>query len=109
MNSVDDIVKIKDLLKIPGVNAVAVGNKIKAGKKQDEVAIRVYVNKKRKKDEIPENELIPERIRGVSVDVMEGGKPTIAHGAAGMLPDDSVYSTLVTSLERYFLTLVLNP
>lgn len=98
MGSVDDIVKIKkeveqDLLKIPGVNTVAVGNKIKDGKKQDEVAIRVYVSKKRRKDDIPENERIPERVKGISTDIVEGGRPVIAHGQPGV--DTTIHPKLM--------------
>lgn len=85
MKSVDEIVKLKkeveqDLLKIPGVFAVAVGNKLKDGKKQDEVAIRVYVKKKRSKGEIPESEHIPEKIKDVSTDVIEREQHIISHG-----------------------------
>ena len=60
----------KDLLKIPGVNAVDVGFKYVNGKKTDEIAIRVHVTKK--KDKVPANEKIPAEINGIKTDVIEG-------------------------------------
>ena len=69
----EEIRKIKeeveeDLLKLPGVTGVDVGQKIVRGQKTDELAIRVYV--KEKKD-VSEEEMIPKRIRGISTDVIE--------------------------------------
>lgn len=76
MKSLDDIKKIKrdadeKLLSIPGVHSLAIGRKIKDGKQTDEIAIRVYVKKKKEKREISDNQVIPENINGVSTDVIE--------------------------------------
>lgn len=98
MTSVDEVMKTKkdieqEFLKIPGVNGVAVGHKIVAGKKQDEPSIRVYVNKKRKKDDVPDNEQIPETIKGIRTDVIERDRPIRAYS---QLPHDTkMYDTMV--------------
>jgi hypothetical protein len=91
MKSIEEVMKTKkdiehEFLKIPGVNGVAVGYKIVAGKKQDEPVIRVYVNKKRKREDVPNNELIPETIKGVRTDVVKRDQPIVAHS---QLPHDT--------------------
>ncbi len=62
-----------DLLKIPGVNGVAIGFKYRAGKQTDELAIRVYVEHK---GVYASGELIPIELQGVKTDVVEVKKPT---------------------------------
>lgn len=74
--SIEEIRKVKkdiepELLKIPGVTGVGIGKKTVAGQKQDEIGIKVYVNKKKKEDEIPGTELIPKEKNGVKTDVVE--------------------------------------
>src|SRR4051812_38754417 len=58
------------LLKRSGVTGIDVGYKYVGGRKTQEVAIRVMVEKKKKKD-IPESERIPPEIDGVKTDVIE--------------------------------------
>ena len=58
-----------DLLKLPGVTGVDVGYKEVGGNKTDILAIRVYVQIKRK--EVPPEEMIPEQIQGVPTDVIQ--------------------------------------
>ncbi len=60
----------KELLNIPGVNAVDVGFKYVNGQRTDEVVIRVHVAKKKKN--VPKAEMIPAEINGVKTDVIEG-------------------------------------
>jgi hypothetical protein len=74
----------QDLKRIPGVTAVSVGAKRKDGKKQDELAICVFVRKKRGRTEIPENEVIPEKIEGISTDVMEGEPSVISYSGSSL-------------------------
>ena len=56
---------------IPGVHAVGVGFKVVGGKKTDELAIAVFVDKKKKPEELPEREIIPTQIEGVRTDVAQ--------------------------------------
>ncbi len=59
----------KELLKIPGVNGVDIGHKYIGNQKTDELAIIVYVKKKKK--DVPEKEKIPEMINNIPTDVIE--------------------------------------
>lgn len=59
------------LLKIPGVTGVDVGYKEVKGKKTGIIAIRVLVEKKKKKTDVPAAERIPETIDGHPTDVIE--------------------------------------
>jgi N-glycosylase/DNA lyase len=73
VKSLDEIRRIKrdveaELLELPGVIGVDVGRKYVNGKKTDEIAIRVYVEKKK---EVPAKLAIPKEIRGVPTDVIE--------------------------------------
>ncbi len=60
--------KEDDLLSRPGITGVDVGPKFVKGKKTDEIAIRVYVEKKK---DVPAKEKIPATINGVKTDVIE--------------------------------------
>ncbi len=73
MKPVAEIRKIKstkedELLSRPGVTGVDIGPKIVKGNKTDEIAIRVYVEKKK---DVPAKEKIPATIDGVKTDVIE--------------------------------------
>jgi hypothetical protein len=57
-----------DLLKRPGVTGVDIGNKIVKGEETGELAIRVYVAKKK---DMPAGKAIPPTIEGVKTDVIE--------------------------------------
>jgi hypothetical protein len=56
------------LLALPGVTGVDVGYKLVAGKKTDELAIRVYVASKQN---LPTDQQIPAMIDGIPTDVIE--------------------------------------
>lgn len=58
----------QELLKIPGVTGVDVGNKYVNGEKTDTIAIRVYVERKR---DVPPDSAIPKEIQGIPTDVIE--------------------------------------
>ena len=62
------------LLKRPGVLGVGHGWKITAGKRTPHYAVMVYVQSKRPLSEIPREERIPKRLRGVATDVLVIGK-----------------------------------
>lgn len=75
-----DVIAIKrsveeDLGRIPGVHAVGVGAKLVAGHPSGEVAIQVFVLKKRPLSEIPPAEQVPDYIQGVRTDVIEEPLP----------------------------------
>ncbi|HOF54915.1 MAG TPA: hypothetical protein PLD74_03020 [Prolixibacteraceae bacterium] len=59
----------KELMSIPGVNAVDVGYKYVNGVVTDEICIRVHVKKKKKK--VPKKERIPDEINGIKTDIIE--------------------------------------
>src|SRR5664279_374210 len=74
MKAVPEIVRVKEsveaaLLKQPGVTGVDVGYKYVAGKRTEEIAIRVLVAKKKKT--VSKGEKIPDTIEGVKTDVIE--------------------------------------
>jgi hypothetical protein len=56
---------------IPGVHGVGVGGKIVGGKDTGELAVAVFVVEKRRREELPEGELVPSEIDGVKTDVVE--------------------------------------
>jgi len=60
--------KLDELLKRPGVTGVGVGYKYVKGQRTDEVAIQVFVEKKR---DVPRAERIPTQIDKVPTDVIE--------------------------------------
>ena len=58
----------QELLKIPGVTGVDIGNKYVNGEKTDTIAIRVYVERKR---DVSADVAIPTEIQGIPTDVIE--------------------------------------
>jgi hypothetical protein len=73
MKNLDEIQCIRrkvemELLTLPGVTGVDVGQKIVDGKKTDVIAILVYVEKKK---DVPEEIAIPKKIQGIPTDVIE--------------------------------------
>lgn len=60
-----------DFLSRPGVTGVDVGYKIVDGQKTDELAIRVYVAKKKSVRSVPKAERIPKEIQNAATDVIE--------------------------------------
>jgi hypothetical protein len=87
MRSTEEIKRIKEaaekeLLKLPGVTGVAIGQKEKNGKRTGEISILVYVERKKQEHEIPAHQLIPPEIEGVKTDVIETG-PMIIHAYKG--------------------------
>lgn len=61
------------LLGIPGVTGVAIGRKKSKGVDTGDISIQVYVEKKRAKEQIPPDQLIPSEIDGIKTDVVETG------------------------------------
>lgn len=59
------------LMAYPNVNGVGVGYKVVAGRRTDVIAVRVYVAKKLPKAALRPEEILPENLQGVPVDVIE--------------------------------------
>jgi hypothetical protein len=75
----DEAVAIKtrvapQLLALPGVTAVGLGSKEVAGQPTGELALKVFVVRKRPPDELDAADLIPAEIDGLRTDVIEGGE-----------------------------------
>ena len=64
---------------IPGVHSVGVGFKVVAGKKIDELAITVFVDKKKQPAELKPHEIIPPEIDGVKTDVVQMARARLAN------------------------------
>ncbi|MFN8648104.1 MAG: hypothetical protein U0104_15165 [Gemmatimonadales bacterium] len=58
------------LLPIPGVHLVAIGGRERGGRATGELAIIVYLEQKRPRAEVPQEELIPREIEGLPTDVI---------------------------------------
>jgi hypothetical protein len=56
---------------LPGVHSVGVGGKLVEGKDTGELAIVVFVEKKKKREELSEGQLVPSQIEGIKTDVVE--------------------------------------
>jgi hypothetical protein len=59
------------LLAVPGVHTVAIGAKQVGGYSTNELAIVVFLEKKRAASELPADELIPPELDGIKTDVVE--------------------------------------
>jgi len=76
---------VERLLRIPGVHAVGVGAKQVAGERTGDVAIAVFVERKRPLAELAPEERVPEEIEGVKTDVVEMPVPTTIQTGPGQL------------------------
>jgi hypothetical protein len=68
----------ESLMARPNVTGVGVGYRFVGGRRTDQVCLRVYVRKKLPKSELRPEELLPESIDGVPVDVIEADFATLA-------------------------------
>src|SRR6516164_820631 len=64
---------------IPGVHAVGVGAKVVGGKKTDEMAITVFVDKKKKPEELAKEDIVPSEIEGIKTDVVQKARARLAN------------------------------
>ena len=60
------------LTKIPGVHGIGVGCKFVDRQRTDELAVLLYVHRKKPLADLPANEIIPPEIEGIQTDVREG-------------------------------------
>jgi hypothetical protein len=79
------------LLAIPGVHCVAIGAKVVAGKATADVAIQVFLPRKRPAAELSPAELVPAEIDGIKTDIIE---EPMARLLATTFPDKSEYTDL---------------
>ena len=82
MPDFDRIVSVKRaaearLLGLPGVHAVGVGPKLVGGQSTGELAIKVYLVRKKPADALAPSEIIPPEIDGVKTDVIEMEVPKL--------------------------------
>jgi len=61
------------LLQIPGVNAVGIAPKVVGGQRTGELAITVFLTKKKPLHELSPEEVVPHEIEGIKTDVEEKG------------------------------------
>lgn len=104
MSTFTDISSVKNeasdgLFKLPGVNGIAIGAREKGGQLIDgELAIVVFVEKKKNKRELRPQHLIPEFIKGFRTDVQQLGRfslyADIYKGGGKLESDDGLAGTL---------------
>ena len=67
-----ELMKVRgDWLKRPGVTAVDIGLRFEHGQMTNQIAVRVHVRRKRAPESLPPEEIFPERLGRVPVDVIE--------------------------------------
>ncbi len=74
----DRVKKVKEkyedfLMSLNGVVGCSIGYKETSGKKKNRLAVVCFVRKKKPKELLSEDELIPSELEGVPVDVVEVG------------------------------------
>ncbi|CAB4044782.1 Hypothetical predicted protein, partial [Paramuricea clavata] len=62
---------VKDLLNRQNVNAVDIGYKEIKGEEIDKLSLKIWVREKKPESELPPNEILPKKIEGCDVDVIE--------------------------------------
>jgi hypothetical protein len=82
----------EQLMRYPGVRDVAVGVKEKSDRTTEVIGFRVYVDKKRAPDEMPDDAIIPKEVLGVPTDVIE--EPVIQNEV-----DDDKYRPLAGGIQ----------
>jgi hypothetical protein len=78
-----------ELLAIPGVTGVDINRQVTKGQPTGELAIVVYVEKKKPANKVPKNQLIPSEIDGIPTDVKEQ-KKVVPKAALTRVPDRAV-------------------
>jgi hypothetical protein len=61
--------------KIPNVTAIGLGGREREGRPTGEIVIKVFVNRKKLRHDVPPAEMIPSHFEGVPTDVVEMGSP----------------------------------
>ena len=79
MNSLDEAKRIKKkheekLMRKKGVVGCAVGYKIVAGNKTEQICIVCYVLKKLPEDQLGKSDRVPRLIEGIPTDIIESGE-----------------------------------
>lgn len=99
--SYEDLRAIRDraaaqLLQIPGVHVVAIGGREKQGRPTGEIVLKVFVDKKRRPEDVPKEQRLPITIEGVGLDVVELGRFEMSAeipGVAGTDTDEEGFDT----------------
>ena len=79
MVTIEEVRKVKEkyekeLMGKSGVIGCGIGYKYVDGKKTDDLCIICYVKKKRSEEQLKKKDLIPEKIEGILIDVVESGE-----------------------------------
>jgi len=61
----------QELKRLPGIDGVGVGFKERKGKVTDELSFRVYVTEKKPREQLSDEQLIPEELHGFRTDVIQ--------------------------------------
>jgi hypothetical protein len=86
------------LLKIPHVTAVGLGGRERNGQPTGEIVIKVFVDRKRPRDEVPSDELIPASFEGVATDVVEMGPPRLLAPVPGAVAPAAMPMEIVRTI-----------
>lgn len=79
MVTIEEVKKVKEkyeasLMKKTGVVGCAIGYKQVGGKKTDELCIVCYVIKKKAEEKLRKQDIVPKKIEGIPIDVVETGE-----------------------------------
>ena len=79
MVTMEDVRRVKErhearLMGKAGVTGCAIGYRYVDGKKTNELCIICYVRKKKPEGELKKKDIIPKKIEGVPIDVIESGE-----------------------------------
>jgi hypothetical protein len=89
----DALIELKDraaalLFAVPGVTAVGLGGRERAGRPTGEIVLKVFVARKRPARELTPGELLPERFESLGVDVDEMSESIPVAGETGPAPPE---------------------
>jgi hypothetical protein len=78
LQSDEELVAIKDraaeqLMRLPGVNGVGIGGRVRGGKPTGEVVLKVFVGEKKPLSDLAPGEVVPPQFEGVPTDVVVMG------------------------------------
>ena len=91
----------EELMKIPGVESVAVGLKLVNNELTDEIVFQVFVGKKLEEHELETNAIIPKEIRGIKTDVQLVHRGAVLRGYfdPGIKGDEREYRPLKAGIK----------
>jgi hypothetical protein len=101
VQSDEDLVAIKEraaeqLMRLPGVNAVGIGGRVRGGKPTGELVLKVFVDEKKPLSDLSPDDVVPAQFEGVPTDVEVMGPlhrdanppPGVVPGPDNVIDDD---------------------